>query len=124
MKSENKWSEEDVDELLTTFFRSEVPSRLDGSMPVVTRPVGQTTRVAAAQSNADPKWKVMASVGCAAALMFAVMVSSPGQNDGGADSGGVVVVPPDVEDEPVNVNSTDHDGGDIDAPEQDIEILD
>jgi hypothetical protein len=129
MKSENekKWSEEDVDEILTSFFKSEIPSRLAGPVPVAIQkstPLPSPVIEATNQSR-QSTWVLTAMVACAAALMFAVVTSMPSSNDAPAGPSGNALVSPAEEDErPINVNDTDNDSGDIAVPEQDIEILD
>ncbi len=114
MKSEHKWSEEQVEELLTTFFRNEVPAGLQGPMPVLadTRPVAVASQPAGAGS-----WSRIALAGCALALLLTIGFAIRPGTDGSSISD-----KSNVPEDRANVGTVEVD--DFHAPEQDIELLD
>ena len=123
MKSENTWSEKDVDELLTSFFGAEVPGRLSGPMPRL-RPTAVTTSgklvpVSDSVASHSARWMTATMVACAAALVVAVAAFQFG-----GDAGSVRVAKPTIEtsDPVINVGGGTTDTGDFGAPEQNIEV--
>jgi len=123
MVSENKWSDKDVDELLTSFYQAEVPTQLDGPMPMALRRVAAPQMHAGAPpvtSGSSSRWITAAMVACAAALLMTVAAFRFGSDD--ASSGTLADQP--AESETINVSGGANDNSDFAAPEQNIEILD
>ncbi len=123
MVSENKWSDKDVDELLTSFYRAEVPAQLDGPMPVALRQAvtsDTSARTPSVTSGASSRWITAAMVACAAALVMTIAAFRFGSD--GASSGTLANQP--AESETINVSDGTSDNSDFAAPEQNIEILD
>lgn len=128
MKSDKtRWSDEDVDELLTTFFRSEVPARLREPLhtPVRRRATTKGFTPTTAGSRSKSARRSMLWAGCTAVALLAIAVAFQFGGGDAPSTGGEIAMPAtDEPDEPINVKGTDPDAGDIAVPEQDIEIID
>ena len=126
MVSENKWSDRDVDELLTSFYQAEVPAQLNGPMPAAFRqaasPDTHATHAGTPQavSSSSSRWITAAMIACAAALLMTVAAFRSGSDD--ASSGTLVNQPADTG--TINVSDGSTDNSDFAAPEQNIEMLD
>lgn len=123
--SDTKWSEEDVDELLTSFFRTEVAVGLQGSTPSLVSPAERVP--VSVPPRTEAKWKNAVMAGCIAALLIAAagvfQFGGDDANEPQPGNGGMAAAPLVDGDEPIPVNSTDQDEGDLSVPEQDIEFL-
>lgn len=133
MKSDQNtsWSEEDVDELLTSFFQAEVPGRLSGPMPAsMLAPSSPAPAPAVDMIKPRPRTvfrrRSFALFGSAAVVALAATLSTQfgpwWSSSETPDNSAVTATPLDEDDEPINVNAREID--DFNAPEQDIEILD
>ena len=129
MKSDKKkWSDKNMDEILTSFFQAEVPSRLERPLRLATPAVrSHVPASAVVGAQAPSRWMKVALAGCVAALLLATVAFQLGGASGSSDSpsnGGLGVQPGDTDNEPINVGEGFQDDSDTSVPEQGIELVD